>query len=236
MSMGTSPWLIERVASAEEFAQELPAEPSLSRKAAVDVRTLAISLLDLIIHDNRKLFGEADVRLDALVVHGHGAVDEPDSFYSPQTFRFDRVGDEDPLPIGEGGLLCFYGKPLYFLDIFLTVSRSREDTDDLAKYLRDSAAEPTMKDAIGDLAGLVIAPHVAALTAAVQAAARIGEFAYEVLHRVTGGTVGLFHTSWLEHRDGFGLGRHPEDGVVRVKDLSFAYQISEEDGGSGRDG
>lgn len=93
-----------------------------------------------------------------------------------------------------------------------------------------------MKDAFGDLAGLVVAPQVAAMTAALQAATRIGEFAYQVLRRVTGGTVGLYHTSWLEHRDGFGLGRHPEEGAFRVKDLSFAYGISAEEDGSGRHG
>ena len=56
------------------------------------------------IHFNLKWFGEAEVRLDARL-HGHGAVGEPESFYTPQTFRFERVGDEDPLPIGEAGLL-----------------------------------------------------------------------------------------------------------------------------------
>jgi hypothetical protein len=196
--------------------------------AVLDAPTLAVSLRDLTIHNNRKWFGEADVRLDALVVHGHGALGEPDSFYTPQTFRFARVADEDPLPIGESGLLFFYGRPLYFLDLFLTASRSREDSDDLSSYLQQGLGDPSLKDAFGDLASLVVAPHVAAVTAAVQAAARLGEFAYQILRRVTGSTVGLFHTSWLEHRDGFGLGRHPEQGAFRVKDLSFAYEITVE--------
>lgn len=230
--MSESPWLIEQVVPLDQLSYEaLDSKLGSQRKrgvAVLDAPTLAVSLRELTIHDNRKWFGEADVRLDALVVHGHGAVGEPDSFYTPQTFRFSRVGDEDPLPIGESGLLFFYGRPLYFLDLFVTASRSREDSDDLSSYLAQGMGDPSLKDAFGDLASLVAAPQVAAVTAALKAATRIGEFAYQVLRRVTGSTVGLFHTSWLEHRDGFGLGRHPEQGAFRVKDLSFAYEITVE--------
>jgi hypothetical protein len=37
--------------------------------------------------------------------------------------------------------------------------------------------------------------------------------------------VGLLHTSWLEYRDGFGVGRHPESDNYRLRDLSFWYEI-----------
>jgi hypothetical protein len=231
LGMSESPWLIEQVVPLDQRSFEaLDSKLGSQSKrglAVLDAPTLAVSLRELTIHDNRKWFGEADVRLDALVVHGHGAVGEPDSFYTPQTFRFARVGDEDPLPIGNG-LLFFYGRPLYFLDLFLTASRSREDSDDLSSYLSEGLADPSLEGAFSDLTSLVVAPQVTAVTAALGAAARIGEFAYQVLRRVTGSTVGLFHTSWLEHRDDFGLGRHPEQGAFRVKDLSFAYEITVE--------
>jgi hypothetical protein len=230
--MSDSPWLFERVvpldaADTVDLERELGSHPTRGLKV-LDVPTLAATLRELTIHDNRKWFGEADLRLDALVVHGHGAVGEPDSFYTPQTFRFERVGDEDPLPIGDG-LLFFLGRPRYFLDLFLAASRSRDDADDLSSYLSQSASDPSLQDAFGDLASLVAAPQVAAVTAAIQAAAQIGSFAYQVLRRVTGSTVGLFHCSWLQHRDSFGLGRHPDQGTTRVKDLSFAYEISAEE-------
>jgi hypothetical protein len=229
--MSDSPWLFERAVpldatDAADLERELGSHRT--RKLQVlDAPTLAASLRELTIHDNQKWFGEADLRLDALVVHGHGAVGEPDSFYSPQTFRFERVGDEDPLPIGEG-LLFFLGRPLHFLDLFLTASRSRDDADDLSSYLSQNVGDPSLQDAFGDLATLVAAPQIAAVSAALQAATQIGNFAYQVLRRVTGSTVGLFHCSWLQYRDNFGLGRHPEQGTTRVKDLSFAYEISAE--------
>ena len=228
--MSGSPWLIENVVPLDAASAEAAEDRGGVRttRGILDAPSLAVSLRELTIHDNQKWFGEADVRLDALVVHGHGAIGEPDSFYSPGTFRFARVDDEDPLPIGDG-LLFFLGRPLYFLDFFLTASRSRDNADDLSSYLAQSVDDPSLLGAFGNLASLVAAPQVGAITAAVEAAARIGNFAYQVLRRVTGDTVGLYHTSWLERRDGFGLGRHPEQGAFRVKDLSFAYEISSEE-------
>ena len=87
---------------------------------------LAITLHDIVIHDTRKWFGDADIRLDALVVNGHGTIDDPESFYSPQTFRFPGVRDEEQLPTGESGLLAFLGRPSYFLDLFITASEGSE--------------------------------------------------------------------------------------------------------------
>ena len=110
-----------------------------------------------------------------------------------------------------------------------TVSRDRKDTDELSSILSSRLQGDRVKGAIGQLAGLVMAPQVAAVTAALGAAALLGEFAYEVLRQVTRATVGLFHTSWLQHRDRFGIGRHPESGAYRVKDLSFSYQIVAEE-------
>ena len=231
--MNNTPWLLEEVHPLDQAAEaglEHVLGPGGRRGLGIlAAPQLAVSLDGMVIHDNRKWFGEADIRLDAFVVHGHGAEGEPESFYTPQTFRFSRVRDQDELPIGESGLLLFYGKPLYFLDVFLTVSRDRKDADDLSAILSGRLQDDQVQDAIGRLIGLVVAPEVAAVTAALGAAARLGEFVYQILRRVTGATVGLFHTSWLEHRDRFGVGRHPESGAYRVKDLSFSYQIVSED-------
>jgi hypothetical protein len=227
--MAGSPWLIEEVSPLDqEAARLLEQDLPTGRRGALEALTgpdLAVSLQEVVIHDNKKWFGEADIRLDALVVQGHGAVGEPESFYLPQTFRFGRVRDGEALPTGDSGLLVFYGKPLYFLDIFLTVSRDRKDSDDLSRALSGQLQSPDIQGAVRDLAGLVAAPQVAAVTAAVAAAARLGDFAYQILRSLTGTTVGLFHTSWLQHRDRFGVGRHPSAGEYRVKDLSFSYEI-----------
>jgi hypothetical protein len=225
---GPSPWLLE---------QRTPLDSEAERRLAGELRAvrggiarltappLALSIHEVVIHDNKKWFGGADVRIDALVVQGHGSIKDPRTFYMPQTFRFPGVRDGEKLPTGEAGLLIFYGRPAYFLDLFLTVSRDRKDSDDLATVLTTHLQSGGTQDALGNLVSLLARPDVAALKLALGAAARMGQLAYDVLRSITGATVGLLHTSWLEHRDNFGVGRHPESGSYRLRDLSFWYEI-----------
>jgi hypothetical protein len=225
----SSPWLLEQEVSLDPAA-EVGLGDALRRVRAV-VRSpshpLAISLHDIVILDNKKWFGGSDLRIDALVVQGQGSAGDPGSFYMPQTFRFPGVRDGEHLPTGESGLLIFYGRPAYFLDVFITVSRDRKDSDDLANVL--TSESQGINDAVGDLVSLVAMPEVAALKTALGAAAKLGQIAYQVLRSVTGATVGLLHTSWLEHRDGFGVGRHPQTDTYTLRDLRFWYEIAVED-------
>lgn len=226
-------WLIDETKPLDaktirELTRELPIDPREAMRGAQKVPNLAIRVHDIIIHDTKKWFGEADIRMDALVIHGHGSKDKPESFYAPRTFRFSRVSNGDRLPIGDEGLLIYYGKPLHFLDIFITVSRDRGDSDDLSKLLPEQLQSTEVQGAIGALLGLAtVAPPVAVVTSAVGAAATIGRFAYQVLRKATGSTIGLYRTSYLQYRDRFGISprRHPETGKYRVKDLSFWYEI-----------
>jgi hypothetical protein len=224
-------WLLEERTQidedeAESLDNQLRRGGDLVKKLAAP--PLAITLQDIVIHDTKKWFGGADIRLDALVVNGHGTIDDPESFYSPQTFRFPGVRDGEQLPTGESGLLAFLGKPSYFLDLFITASRDRKDSDDLSKALHEELSDSQLQEAFGTLVGLVAAPQVAAVNAALGAASRLGEFAYQLLRQLTGSTIGLLHTSWLEHKTGFGIGRHPSSGSYRLRDLSFWYEISKE--------
>ena len=232
----TSPWLLEQEVSIDPATESALGE-SLRTVRGLEVSPsgpdLAISMHDIVILDNKKWFGGSDLRIDALVVQGQGSPDDAGSFYMPQTFRFPGVRDRERLPIGESGLLIFYGRPAYFLDVFITVSRDRKDSDDLANVLTSGPQVAGIQDAVGDLVSLVAAPEVAALKMALGAAARLGQIAYQALRTVTGATVGLLHTSWLEHRDGFGVGRHPESDAYTLRDLRFWYEIVVEDPGSG---
>jgi hypothetical protein len=124
------------------------------------------------------------------------------------------------------------GRPSYFLDLFITASRDRKDSDDLSKALHKELATNQVQEAFGTLAGLVAAPQVAAINAALGAASRLGEFSYRLLRQLTGNTIGLLHTSWLEHKSGFGIGRHPDLDSYRLSDLSFWYEISKEEDAS----
>ena len=227
-------WLIDDgLWSARASELSLESELGAVRRSRGRAQTYAIRLGDLIIHRNQKLFGEADIRVDALVVHGRGRKDNPASYYAPGTFRFGRVADGDRLPIEESGLLVFLGKPRHFLDIFITVSRDTRDTDELATLLTSPARAPEISAAAGDLYRLTGGPEAAALSAALQAALSLGDIAYRALRTATNKTVGLYRASWLQHRDNFGEGRHPDAGHRREKDLSFWYEVIPESAPAG---
>ena len=190
---------------------------------------LAVTLKDIIIHDNKKWFGEADIRLDALVVTGYGQKDDPLSFYMPKTASFPSVKDGELLPIGEGGLLIFHGEARHFLDIRIMVSRDCKDADNLASLMKGSLTSNEVKGAVGSLLGLaaVAAPQIA-VTAGISGAAVLGDFAYRVLRKITGSTIGFYCNSHRQYSDNFGIGPHPGPprNSYRAKDLSFRYDIT----------
>jgi hypothetical protein len=50
-----------------------------------------------------------------------------------------------------------------------------------------------------------------------------------------GDALGLYRGSWLQVRDAFGVGRHPDDGEeFQIRDISFRYEIAEEAAASRR--
>jgi hypothetical protein len=228
-------WLIDdraplSEAEVDQLDRELADSGPGSRGAGGgDAPTLAVSIHDVVIHDTRKWFGEADVRLDALVITGYGLQGAPESFYMPRTATFARVKDADRLQLGTGGLLAFHGPASHFLDVMLMVSRDTKDSDDLSTLLKRSLQSTEVSGAIGTMLGLAVAaPQVAVVTAAIAAAGVLGDVAYRLLRRATGSTIGLYRNSHLQFRDGFGIGDHPgpPPESFRVNDLSFRYQVS----------
>jgi hypothetical protein len=228
-------WLVDdRVPlTSEDLAEIARAEVPAGYTVRGGGRTppLAITLHDIVVHDVHKWFGAADLRLDALVIHGPGGTGDS-RCYQPQTFHFNGVRDGQHLAIDTGGLLIFYGKPRYFLDIFITASRDRSDTDDLATMLATQAESPQLSSAIAQMATLATpAGPATVISAALESAALIGSVAYKLITSVSGSSLGLYRTSWLQVRDGFGIGRHPESGVFQPDgaDVSFWYKIQIED-------
>lgn len=219
---------IEQIQREMSFYQQTRgSRESSSQPQAIN---LAVRLQDIMVWDTKKWFGDAQMRLDALVVHGNATAGEASSIYMPQTFRFPGIKSQDRLPTGENGLLIFYGEALHFLDIFITVSRDRQDSEDLATLLYKNLQSPEIQGAIGTLLGLAVAaPQVSTVTTAIGGASILGNLAYQILSKVTGDTIGLYRNSWLQYRDGFGIGRHPQTGSHKVKDLSFWYEIIREE-------
>jgi hypothetical protein len=189
------------------------------------VRSYAVRLNELIIHDNRTWFGEGNIRLDALVVQGGGSQSKSD-FYHPSTFSFPRVADGEALSIGQPGLLLYYDQPRYFLDVFLLVSRDSGNTGKLADLLAQNITAKALDPAVTPILELATSAITSsAISLALQAAVTIGNVAYRAVQAVTSNTIGVYRTSYLQVADKFGAGKHPEAGYLDVKDLSFKYEI-----------
>jgi hypothetical protein len=230
-------WLLDE-SDVTPAALALEAGPAgVTMRGSRPSASLAVRLNDVVIHDTRKWFGGADIRLDTIVVNGATNENgEQEGYYQPTTFRFAGVEDGDRLPIDVPGLLVFYGQPAHFLDISILVSRDRSDSKDLGELISGQLNSDTWKSAAGSLLGLAVAaPQVAAITAAIGGAAVIANLAAGLVRSVTGDSIGLYRVSWLQHRDRFGLGRHPEENAYRERDLSFWYEIVMDRRRRGRD-
>jgi hypothetical protein len=225
-------WLLDETKPLTSFhLEDLDREltnTGLSSRGGNEISNLSVLIHDITIHDNKKWFGEADIRLDALVITGKGINDSPDNFYMPRTASFGRVKDGESLPIGDGGLIVYNGPARHFIDIFIMVSRDSKDTDDLASLLEKKLSSGETKDAVSGLLGLTMAvPTVGAITAALSAAVIMGDLAYRLLRAASSTTIGLYRNTHMQVRDGFGIGPHPgpNNRCFRVKDLSFRYEI-----------
>ena len=143
-------WLIDESLRPNDIEQEAEFEIKSStrggRESLEEQPKLAVKIQDLMIWDTKKWFGGADIRLDALVVHGNAVEGNPQSIYSPNTFRFPDIKDKEPAFKGENGVLVFFGQPQYFLDIFILVSRDRQDSQDLASLLSERFNSSEIKD------------------------------------------------------------------------------------------
>ena len=188
--MAQQQWLIDESAFADtntieqKVEREINLKPSTrgGRESLEELPNLAIRIQDIMIWDTKKWFGDAEIRLDALVVHGNALADNPQSIYMPQTFRFPAVRDKDRLPTGESGLLIFYGQPQYFLDIFILVSRDRQDSEDLASLLSEKLNSSEIKESLAALLGLaVVSPQAAAIASAIGSASILGNFSLYLL-------------------------------------------------------
>lgn len=233
--MNSGPWLIEETeppgeADLADIERSRGPVDAPGRSRGKNTPVLAITLHDVVIHDVRKWFGGADIRIDALVVHGGDAKRER-SFYQPRTFRFPGVRDGERLPIDTGGLLIYHGPTAGFLDISIVVSRDRSDSDALDAMITGAATSDAVTQAAGAIGAFALSAGAAGLVVpALAAAAVLADVAYQLLKDACGDSLGLYHGSWLQVRDGFGVGPHPDDGQsFDIKDIAFRYEIAVED-------
>lgn len=185
---------------------------------------LAVRMNDLIIHDTKKWFGTADIRVDTLLIHDKKS--ESDKFYEANTFRFPGIKDNERLPIFDPGQKIYYGHPSSFLNVAILISRDTSDSDELVSIIDSSMTNQNWQNAAVPILALsVMSPQAAAIKAAADGAKIFLDLAYKALKNITGNTIGVYTTTYLGAKDQFGIGRHPEAGSLRVQDFSFWYEI-----------
>ncbi|MEU4242443.1 caspase family protein [Actinoplanes sp. NPDC026619] len=181
--------------------------------------TVAIRLNELVVHRNKAL-GSTDVRVDAIVLTGPAG---NRAVYRAETARFTGIGDETRLPMDN--LLVYHGEVVNFVDLAVIISRDRKNSLDLSAMLADELNGADFQQAAGVLIGAAVAaPHAAVAAAMIGAGAVAVNTAYKLLSKAVGNSIGLYRTSLLAGEN-FGIGRHPADGLRRVQDYSFAYEI-----------
>jgi hypothetical protein len=194
----------------------------VARRAPAATRTVAIRITDLVVHDTRTWFGDADLRLDTLVITRLPKGSRP---YRAETSRFKDVQDGKPLPLRNA--LVYHGDVRDFVDLRVWVSRDRDGSKPLTELLDEQANSAEFTTAATSL--LVASgatPSASTLVAAVGATATLTTIAWRVLSEALPKSIGLYQTSLLAgEREGFGQGRHPRQGMFPAQGFSFAYEV-----------
>ncbi|RSM88691.1 caspase family protein [Kibdelosporangium aridum] len=187
-------------------------------------KRIALRLKELTVHSNRSIL-KSRVRIDAVVITAAPA--EEGGPYRASTMRFDRVKDGDRLPFDD--VLIYEGPVARFLDIALWVAKDDSPDTDLADLLVTQTADEQVSNAVITLAALAVAaPAAAAIAGSVAAVAVLVRSAARVLEKLQGNSIGVYRTTLLPHQKfgaADGIGRHPEQGLLRANDMSFAFEV-----------
>ncbi|MEJ7598633.1 MAG: hypothetical protein WKG01_12055 [Kofleriaceae bacterium] len=216
-----SPWPLPTVGSAFQIDHLPPLSTRLvqPRGARTTTGRVAIQIEGITIHDVKTWFGGAgDIRVDTLVVTRKSRTTP----YRAGTWRFKNINDGDVLPFDKA--LAYHGDVRDFIDLRVWVSRDRDDSKDLSELISAQANTPEFQGAAAALLAVTTAAAGAPIVAAVGATATLTAIAWRVLSQALPRSIGLYQTSLLAG-DGFGLGRHPANGMYRAQDFSFAFNV-----------
>ena len=112
-----------------------------------------------------------------------------------------------------------------FLDFAVWISRDDPGTPALTELMQQAFNSTEFKTAAATLVGLAaLGPQSAAAIAGIGASATLMSVGARLIRAAVGKSIGLYRTSLLGS-EGFAIGRHPANGLLRSQDFSFAYEI-----------
>lgn len=183
---------------------------------------IAVRLTDLIVDNTRALFGSADIRVDALAITRLPPnAGEP---YQAKTLPpFHDIKDGERLPLDNA--LLYFGEVRDFVDLRIWVSRHRDDAKTLSELFQAELNSSEFQGAASAVLALTAAaPQAAVIVAATGAAATLGKVAWKLLSQALPKSIGVYQTSLLAV-DGFNIGRHPAQGLLRAQGFSLGYEV-----------
>lgn len=182
-------------------------------------RTIAIRLLDLDV-EVTEACSASGLRLDALVCtrsHSTG-LHTWTRRGAGLTWRDVKLGGSEQL--GNDNDVLFLGPAQDFVDLALWVSQDTPGSPDLADLFEQQGHDPELAELVRSL--LVERSWLAA----AGASAALARKAYKLIASAVPECNGLYRASW-GRRDGFGIGRHPQDSTYRSRQLSFSLSVEE---------
>lgn len=213
-------------APASSFELDFAPEPrewaatARRRSVAADPPSeVGLRLSDLVVHRNRNLWGRADVSVETAVV----TVDPTGkAVVAPFSSPFHRIANGDRLPFDD--LRVFSGPVHSFLDLAVWVRQAQGETT-LPEFVAEAGQNPEFQSALVTIAGLAVAaPQAAVVVGAASAVATVVAILDRMIHHAAGTSIGLYRRSFFAH-ERFGVGRHPDEGMLRAQDLSLAFRI-----------
>ena len=167
----------------------------------------------------REWFGDTgEFYLIATLLDGSGRLTE----YKTRFFQGIKRGDR--LPLGEGGMLVgLLENPRWFVDFHLVVMESDSDIRLVGAAIERARKESGLEEVLR-LMGTTAAFDPVMINRVVTGVDLFLTMLSKILRENGDDHVATVHDFYLKHQ-GFGLGRHPAEGLERFQKVEIAYRI-----------
>jgi len=185
----------------------------------------SILLKKIVILNNRKLFGSADVVIFSVAANGIIDLKSGPPVWT-QELRFGNIRDGAILPIDpDAGVLLFRGRARAFLNLYLFVIRDMESARQFAGRLRDSF----LAEGIGAAVGAAAAGHGLSDQSIRDSTTKLVRGVLNQFTKLGDKALGAYYASFLRENN-YGTGLHPANYPASLlkcgEAVDMAYQVT----------
>lgn len=140
------------------------------------------------------------------------------------TERFDGIADADRLPLGEGGMLAgALVNPRWFVDLHVLIMESDSELKNLGTYIEKAKEQSGLKELLDNIGALAALDPTKVTQVAFVVNAFLGLLT-AALAANGDDHVATIHDFYLKSQ-GFGVGRHPREGLQTFQGVQAAYEM-----------